>query len=48
MAEATAKIQKSTHLNQSYPKMKYSLKISLNFRDNLTNKKTPQVKDKAK
>lgn len=31
--EARAKIQKSTYLDQWYPKEKQSLKISLNFRD---------------
>ncbi len=45
--EARAKIQGSTHLDQRYPKGKWLLKISLNFRDNATDKKAPQAKNKA-
>ncbi len=44
-AEARAKIQKSTHLDQHCPKGKKPLKMSLNFRDDQT--KAPQAKDKA-
>ncbi len=46
-AEARAKIQGSIYLDQRCPKGKRPLKISLNSRDNQTNKKAPQAKEKA-
>ncbi len=46
-AEARAKIQGSTHLDQQCPKRKRPLKMNLNFKDNQTDKKALQVKDKT-
>ncbi len=45
-AEARAKIQGSTHLDQRCPKEKKPLKMSFNSKDNQM--KAPQAKDKAK
>ncbi len=46
-AEARAKIQRSSHLDQRCPKKKWPLKMSLNYRDDQTDKKAPQAKNKA-
>ncbi len=46
-AEARTKIQESTHLGQWCLKRKQPLKMSLNSRDNQTDKKASQAKDKA-
>lgn len=46
-AKARAKILKSMHLNQWYPKEKWLLKMSLHSRNNQTDKKTLQAKEKA-
>ncbi len=46
-AEARAKIQGNTHLDQQCPKKKQPLKMRLNSRDDETNKKTLEAKDKA-
>ncbi len=46
-AEARAKIQGNTHLDQWCPKKKRPLKMSLNSRDNQTDKKASQAKDKG-
>ena len=46
-AEARAKIQESTYLDQQCPKGKKPLKMSLNSRNNQTNKKAPQSKEKG-
>ncbi len=45
-AEARAKIQRSTHLDERYPKAKWPLKMSLNARDNQAKmtKATPPTK----
>ncbi len=47
-AEARAKIQKSTYLDQWCPKGKQPLKMSLNSRDNQTDKKAQQAKEKVR
>lgn len=46
-AEVSAKIQGNNHLNQWCPKRKCFLKMSLNFRDDQTDKKTLQTKNKT-
>ncbi len=46
-AKARAKIQESTHLDQRCHKEKQPLKINLNSRDDQTDKKAPQAKDKT-
>ncbi len=46
-AEAKIKIPRSTHLDQRYPRGKWPLKISLNSRDDQTDKKAPKTKEKA-
>ncbi len=46
-AETRAKIQGNTYLDQQCPKKKKHLKMNLNSRDNQTDKKTLQAKDKA-
>ncbi len=43
-ADVKAKIQGNTHLDHQCPKGKRSLKMSLKFRDNQTDKKAPQAK----
>ncbi len=44
--ETRVKIQESTHLDQHYLKRKWLLKMSLSSRDNQTDKKASQAKDK--
>ncbi len=46
-AEARAKIQGSIHLYQRCPKRKRPVKMSLNSKDNQTDKKALQAKEKA-
>ncbi len=46
-AEAKAKIQGSTYLDQRCSKGKQLMKMSFNSRDNQTNKKALQAKEKA-
>ncbi len=46
-AEANSKIQESTHLDQQCSKAKRPLKMSLNSRDNQTDNKAPQAKEKV-
>ena len=46
-AEAKAKIQGSTYFAQQCLKEKQPLKMSLNSKDNQTDKKAPQAKNKA-